>query len=152
MLGTLLVAGCSGERDGAVADRAEPTGALPSQGPRGGGRIIDLAGALQPAERATLGRSLSQAEPARRRQVVVVILVADQAQSLEQVGWAVGGGGANRPILLLVDPTKRQVRLEGDLPVEAKAAVAAAMQTDLARGQVATAVERGLARLGQVTP
>jgi uncharacterized membrane protein YgcG len=152
MLGTLLVAGCGGERDSAVgaADTVERqrVGALDQ-----GGRIVDLAGVLAPAEKLALGRRLALQQQADGRAVMVIILEAGKRQSLEQVGWAVGGaGGATGPFLILIDPATRQVRLEGSLGLEQKAAVAAAMRDNLAAGRLAAAIDRGLTRLEQLAP
>ncbi|WP_300973952.1 TPM domain-containing protein [Sphingomonas sp. LHG3406-1] len=150
MLGTLLVAGCGGERDGAtpavgVGERSSPND--------GGGRIIDLAGVLTPAEKLALDRRVAHERQADGRAVLFIVLKADEAQSLEQVGWAVGRSiGASRPIIVLIDPASRQVRVEGDIRLEDKAAVAAAMRDDLATGKIAQAVDRGLTRLEQRAP
>lgn len=152
MLGTLLLASCGGERDDAsppVAHADRQPSAISDQG----GRVVDLADALSPAERLALGRRLAYEQQADGRPVMVVILQTDKNQSLEQVGWAVSGtGGANRSFIILVDPEQKRVRLEGDLQPESKAAVAAAMRNDLAAGRVAAAIERGLVRLEQLAP
>jgi uncharacterized membrane protein YgcG len=118
-----------------------------------GGRIVDLAGVLAPAEKLALGRRLALQQQADGRAVMVIILEAGKRQSLEQVGWAVGGaGGATGPFLILIDPATRQVRLEGSLGLEQKAAVAAAMRDNLAAGRLAAAIDRGLTRLEQLAP
>jgi uncharacterized membrane protein YgcG len=152
MLGTLLVAGCGSEQDGALpaADQGQRQPAIPLDQ---GGRIVDLAGALDPAEKLALGRRLALQQQADGRAVMVIILKAENGQSLEQVGWAVSGsGGATSPLLILIDPTSRQVRLEGDLRLEHRAAVAAAMRDDLAAGRLRAAIDGGLSRLEQLAP
>ena len=142
MLGTLLVAGCGGEHDGS-AGSAEPQ---PAARAAQSGRIVDLAGALPPQEKAALASRLADS-----RLVTVVIVETGKAQSLEQIGWAVGGsGGDRRSTLVLIDPETRQVRLEGELAPEEKAAVASAMRDDLVAGRVAAALNRGLTRLEQL--
>lgn len=137
MLGTLLVTGCGGEQEGA-ADRAGRQAAAPASA---GGRVIDLAAVLTPAEQTALVQRL-----AKSGDVTVVIVKTGPAQSLEQIGWAVGRPGS---LLLLLDPESRKVRVEGELSPEAKAAVASAMSADLSAGRVAAGVSRGLDRLAQ---
>jgi uncharacterized membrane protein YgcG len=148
MVATLALAGCKAERgadNGPRADDERPAGQ--------GGRIVDLAGTLKPAEEAALARRLAAQQQADGRPVMVVVIDPGREQSLEQVGWAIGGGqGAARPLLLLVDPASGRVRIEGDLQPPAKAAVAASMQPDLAAGRVAAAIDRGLLMLERSAP
>ena len=118
-----------------------------------GGRIIDLADALAPADEASLSTRLREEQQADGRAVTVALVRPNSGDSLERVGWAVGGSrGPARPLLLLVDPASAQVRIEGDLQPEARAAVASAMQPDLRAGRVAAAVNAGLDRLEQLAP
>lgn len=148
LVATLALAGCraeQGEESGIRAADERPAGQ--------GGRVVDLAGTLKPAEKASLADRLASLQRADGRRVMVVVIDPGRAQSLEQVGWAVGGGqGAARPLLLLVDPASRRVRIEGDLQPPAKAAIAAAMQPDLAAGHVAAAIDRGLSMLERSAP
>nr|WP_314446519.1 TPM domain-containing protein [uncultured Sphingomonas sp.] len=142
VLGTLLAAGC-GEPEVAAPATNKAAPSLDQ-----GGRVIDLAGVLTPAEKSALGQRVATLQQADGRPVMVVILETGKGQSLEQVGWAVGAAaGDHGPLLLLLDPETGQVRLEGGLPAEGKAKVAAAMQPDLASGRPAKAIERGLAQL-----
>lgn len=138
MLGTLLIAGCGSERDGA-ADRLTLQAVAPV---KNGGRVIDLAAVLTSAEKTALAQRLGSSAD-----VTVVIVKADPAQSLEQIGWAVGRPGS---LLLLLDPQSHQVRVEGELPPAARATVASAMSADLAAGRVAAAIDKGLVRLQEL--
>ncbi len=147
MVAPLLLAGCEVERT--PADK-QSVGVRPHDQ---GGRILDLAGVLEPADKLALGRRLAFEQQADGRAVMVIIMEAGKEQSLEQVGWAVSGAsGATGPFLMLIDPTSRQVRLEGSLRPEQKAAVAAAMRDDLAAGRLRAAIDRGLTRLEQLAP
>lgn len=118
------------------------------------GRVIDLADALGPAEEEALTRRLAGTQQAGRRTVMVILIEPNGGQSLEQVGWAVGGnnGGSSSAVMILANPKTRQVRVEGDLKPEARAMVAAAMQEGLTAGRIAQAVESGLVRLEQLAP
>jgi uncharacterized membrane protein YgcG len=142
MVAPLLLAGCEVAR----APANEQSAGARAQGQ--GGRIVDLADALSAAEEQALDRRLAGREKADGSRVMVVVIEPGKQQSLEQVGWAVGGGSAaKRPLLMLVDPASRRVRIEGDLGPERRAEVASAMQPGLAGGRVAEAIERGLSRL-----
>lgn len=148
MLGALLLAACEGEQpEAAPAEKvAEPAADQ-------GGRLLDLAEALDPDEETALARRLARQQQADGRPVMVVVIETGETQSLEQLGWAVGGGGSGiRPHLLLVDPAARRVRIEGDLRPEARAQVAAAMQSELTSGRVAAAIDRGLVQLERMAP
>jgi uncharacterized membrane protein YgcG len=146
MVAPLLLAACETEPAArGASDEVHPADQ--------GGRIVDLAGALSEQEERELARRLASGHQADGRPVMVVVIEASKEQSLEQVGWAVGGrAGATRPFLVLVDPATRRVRFEGDLHPEQKAAVAAAMTEDLAAGRTAAAIGRGLTRLEQLAP
>jgi hypothetical protein len=152
---TSLLLGCNAEqdpsRDQMVSHGGGANGASGARDADSPNQVIDLAEALTPLEEQSLARQLSGLKLAAGR-TVTVILIEPQGQSLEQVGWAVGKGmTSSRPIMILADPALRQVRIEGELPPEAKAQVAAAMQQGLAAGQVRQSVSRGLIRLSQVT-
>jgi hypothetical protein len=144
----LLLGGCHAEqREGRGTDEANAVAAASADK---NGRVIDLADVLTPAEEQSLAARCARLSADSGR-TLTVILIQPEGQSLEQVGWAVGSGsGANRPIMILADPMTRQVRIEGELPAEAKARIAAAMQEGLKAGRAGLAVERGLIRLGEV--
>jgi hypothetical protein len=81
---------------------------------------------------------------------LIVLLKPQPGDSLERIGWAAGGGQQGVPLLVLVDPEGAQVRIEGDLSPERRAAVASAMRERLRAGEVAAAVLSGLDRLEQL--
>jgi hypothetical protein len=152
---TSLLLGCNAEqdpsRDQVVSHGEGANGTLSAREAASPNQVIDLADALTPSEEQSLARQLSGLKLAGGR-TVTIILIEPQGQSLEQVGWAVGKGLTSaRPIMILADPATRKVRIEGELPPEAKAQVAAAMQQGLAAGRAGKAVESGLVRLSEVT-
>lgn len=112
------------------------------------GRVIDLAEALSATERSALANRLVTLERNGRAPVTVVVMEAGADQSLEQIGWAVGGGRSDDDrLLMLVDPVAKRVRIEGALAAEQKALAAGAMQADVAAGRIGPALERGIDQL-----
>ena len=114
--------------------------------------VVDSAEALSADEERVIGDRLARGQEADGRSVIIVTVRQGKDESLERVGWAANAGRPGGPFLLLVDPNTRQVRVEGDLAPEGRAAVAAAMQADLRSGRVASAVGQGLDRLEALAP
>jgi uncharacterized membrane protein YgcG len=148
----LMLAGAAGPA--ACSDeQALPAGNDAIRAPASqGGRVLDLAGVLVPAERDALADRLGREQRADGRSVVVVIVRPADGTSLEQLGWAVAGRGAVVPYLLLIDPTRGQVRIEGDLAPEGKAVVVRAMQPGMQAKRYAVAVNAGLTALERLAP
>jgi uncharacterized protein len=82
------------------------------------GRVVDQAGILDPASRATLTEKLAALEAKTTDQLVVVTLSSLQGTSIEHFGvelarrWALGQKDKNNGVLLLVAPNERKVRIE----------------------------------------
>lgn len=109
------------------------------------GRVIDTADVLSVAEEQGIAERLALLQRNAGRSVVVVTVSPEGNDSMERIGWAVGGAtGKDRPLLMLVDPERKQVRIEGDLPATQRAAVAAPMQPELLAGRTRQAIDRGL--------
>lgn len=116
------------------------------------GRVIDSAGVLSNLEEKAIANRIESLRATKGLAVVVVTLVPQGGDSMERVGWAVGGGqDGKRPLLLLVDPKQASVRVEGKLSPEQRAAIAGSMQSELRDGRIGSAIGRGLDRL-QVVP
>jgi uncharacterized protein len=117
------------------------------------GRVIDIADVLAPGQERALAAELAASEAEGGPKVVVVTVTPTAGDSLEHLGWAVGGRGPQAgKILLLVDPAARQVRLEGDLGADRKAELARAMAPALQRGDFASALSAGAGQLRQPRP
>lgn len=82
------------------------------------GRVVDQAGLLSDADRATLEQKLEQHERASGNQVVVVTVDSLQGETIESYGvglgrhWRIGREGEDDGVLLLVAPNERAVRIE----------------------------------------
>lgn len=83
-----------------------------------GGRVVDEAHLLQPAQVAQLTQLSTDIEKASSRQFVVATIPDLQGYPIEDYGyqlgraWKIGQGGANNGIILLVAPKERKVRIE----------------------------------------
>lgn len=115
-----------------------------------GGRVLDLADALSVEEEKRIARRLRRLPASGSAPPLIVLLKPEPGDSLERFGWAAGGGQGGVPLLVLVDPTHAQVRIEGGLSPEGRAAVASAMRERLRAEQTAEAVLAGLDRLEQL--
>lgn len=116
------------------------------------GRIIDTAGVLSDLEEGAIAKRLASLRETRGLAVVLVTLVPSEGDSMERIGWAVGGherakAGDNRVLLLLVDPKLATVRIEGALSPEQRARVVGAMQSELREGRTGSAIGRGIDQL-----
>jgi len=138
------------ERDRTVADPAFRMVKASSRG-----RVIDTAQVLSDLEEKAIVDRLAALRETRGLSVVVVTLEPSSGDSMERIGWAVGGQnpakGNTRALILLVDPKLSTVRIEGALSPEQRADIAGAMQGDLREGRVGAAVGRALDRI-QVLP
>ena len=82
------------------------------------GRVVDEAGLLSSADRATLTASLADLEAKTTDQVVVVTLKSLQGTSIEDYGyqlgrhWQIGQKDKDSGALLIVAATERKVRIE----------------------------------------
>jgi uncharacterized protein len=82
------------------------------------GRVVDEAGILDPATKATLEQKLSDFETKTTGQLVVVTLKSLQGTSIEDYGyqlgrhWQIGQKDKNTGALLIVAPNERKVRIE----------------------------------------
>ncbi len=82
------------------------------------GRVVDGAGLLTAAERASLEQALKAHEEATTNQVVVVTLASLEGVPIEEYGyqlgrhWQIGQKGKNNGALLIVAPAERKVRIE----------------------------------------
>ena len=82
------------------------------------GRVVDEAGILDPATKATLEQKLSDFETKTTGQLVVVTLKSLQGTSIEDYGyqlgrhWQIGQKEKNTGALLIVAPNERKVRIE----------------------------------------
>jgi len=82
------------------------------------GRVVDDAGILDPATKATLERKLAEFETKTTGQLVVVTLKSLQGTSIEDYGyqlgrhWGIGQKEKNTGALLIVAPNERKVRIE----------------------------------------
>ena len=120
------------------------------------GRVIDTAGVLSDLEKTAISKRLAALRETRGLAVVVVTLVPSDGDSMERIGWAVGGqkgakANGQRALLLLVDPKLATVRLEGALTPEQRATIAGGMQSELREGRVGSAIGRALDQI-QVLP
>lgn len=82
------------------------------------GRVVDQAGLLSSADRATLTASLADLEAKTTDQLVVVTLKSLGGTAIEDYGyqlgrrWRIGQKGQNSGALLIVVPAERKVRIE----------------------------------------
>jgi uncharacterized protein len=82
------------------------------------GRVVDEAGILDEAARASLTQKLADLEAKTTDQLVVVTLKSLQGTTIEDFGvqlgrrWQIGQKGKNNGVLLIVAPTERKVRIE----------------------------------------
>ena len=82
------------------------------------GRVVDGAGLLAPADRASLTASLVDLEAKTTDQLVVVTLKSLQGTTIEDYGyqlgrrWGIGQKDKDSGVLLIVAPTERKVRIE----------------------------------------
>jgi uncharacterized membrane protein YgcG len=143
LVGTLSGCGQSdeGKREARSTEQARPTTS---------GRIVDQAGVLSPADEARLTTMAEKVAAAHGRQVLVLTVPPLGRESLEHFGWAVTGqrrdGG---PVLLMIRPDDRSLRIEagGALEPRQAAAVASVMRSSLQAEGLADAIKHGLRRL-----
>lgn len=82
------------------------------------GRVVDLAGVLQPAEQAALASRLAAFEQAKGSQIAVLIVPTTQPESIEQFGirvvdqWKLGRQGVDDGLLILLAMEDRSMRIE----------------------------------------
>jgi uncharacterized protein len=82
------------------------------------GRVVDEAGLLDAATRATLTQSLAELEQKSTDQLVVVTLKSLQGTSIEDYGyqlgrhWQIGQKDKNNGVLLIVAPNEQKARIE----------------------------------------
>jgi uncharacterized protein len=82
------------------------------------GRVVDDAGLLDAADRASLTESLADLETKTTDQLVVVTLKSLQGTSIEDYGyqlgrrWQIGQKDKNNGVLLIVASVERKVRIE----------------------------------------
>ena len=82
------------------------------------GRVVDEAGVLDEAARATLTEELAALESQTTDQLVVVTLKSLQGASIDDYGyqlgrrWQIGQKDKNNGALLIVAPNERKVRIE----------------------------------------
>ena len=82
------------------------------------GRVVDQAGLLDGAARASVTETLAELETKTTDQLVLVTLKSLQGTSIEDYGyqlgrrWRVGQKDKNNGVLLIVAPNERQVRIE----------------------------------------
>ena len=86
--------------------------------PQLGGRVVDDANLLSPADEASLTQKLAALEQANSRQLVVATVSDLQGYPIEDYGyklgraWGLGQAKANNGAILLVAPNERKVRIE----------------------------------------
>jgi uncharacterized protein len=82
------------------------------------GRVVDEAGILDAAMRASLAAKLEALEAKSTDQLVVVTVTSLQGTSIEDFGvqlgrrWQIGQQGKNNGAILIVAPNERKVRIE----------------------------------------
>jgi len=113
------------------------------------GRVIDPAEALASAEKEAIAAKLAALEARSGQRVVVVAVSPGTGESMEQIGWAVSGDQAKGPVMMLVDPRRDTVRLEGPISPQRRARIAGAMQGALKADKVADAILAGIGVLEQ---
>ena len=86
--------------------------------PKLSGRIVDQAGILAGADRASILQKLKALEEQSSDQLVVVTLSSLQGYAIEDFGvrlgrhWGIGRQDNNNGVLLIIAPTERKVRIE----------------------------------------
>ncbi len=97
---------------------AAPLAAAEPSFPELTGRVVDEAGLLTPADKASLESELKALEDKSSDQVVVVTLPSLQGYPIEEYGyklgrhWGIGTAKLNNGVLLIVAPNERKVRIE----------------------------------------
>jgi uncharacterized protein len=82
------------------------------------GRVVDQAGLLDAAARASITQQLAELETKTTDQLVLVTLKSLQGTSIEDYGyqlgrhWQIGQKDKNNGVLLIVAPSERKVRIE----------------------------------------
>ena len=82
------------------------------------GRVVDQAGLLDAAVRASITQSLAELETRTTDQLVLVTLKSLQGTSIEDYGyqlgrhWRIGQKDKNNGVLVIVAPGERKVRIE----------------------------------------
>ncbi len=82
------------------------------------GRIVDQAGILSDADRATISQKLQALEKKSSDQLVLVTLTSLQGYAIEDFGvrlgrhWGIGRKDKNNGVLLIIAPKERKVRIE----------------------------------------
>jgi len=113
------------------------------------GRVIDLAEAFTPEAERQMAAELTAAEQRTGRRVMLVTVSPTAGDSMERIGWAVRGAEKQSPVLLLIDPSTKAVRIEGELAPERKAAVAGAIRRGFSTGNLPTVLPQALSMLEQ---
>ncbi len=86
--------------------------------PKLSGRIVDQAGILASADRASILQKLKALEKQSSDQLVVVTLTSLQGYAIEDFGvrlgrhWGIGRKDKNNGVLLIIAPKERKVRIE----------------------------------------
>jgi len=127
------------------------------------GRVVDAAGVLDEATRATLDRKLAEQEAKGSDQVVVATVPSLQGTSIEDFAnqlfrfWKLGQAKQDNGILLLLAPNERNVRievgygLEGVLPdAVASTIIQTTMIPQLRRGDYAGAIDKGVDSITEI--
>jgi len=127
------------------------------------GRVVDAAGVLNPAMRASLEQKLAAQEAKGTDQVVVATVPSLQGTSIEDYAnqlfrfWQLGQANKDNGILLLVAPNERKVRievgygLEGVLPdAVASTIIQTTMIPQLRRGDYAGAIDKGVDSITEI--
>ena len=127
------------------------------------GRVVDAAGVLDPATRASLEQKLAAQEAKGTDQVVVATVPSLQGTSIEDYAnqlfrfWQIGQANKDNGILLLVAPNERRARievgygLEGVLPdAVASTIIQTAMIPQLRRGDYAGAIGKGVDSITEI--
>jgi uncharacterized protein len=128
------------------------------------GRVNDRAGALSPAERASLEERLAAYERQTGHQLAVLIIPSLEGDPIEDFSirvvesWQLGKKGRDDGILLLVAVQDRQMRievgygLEGDLPdARASRIVRELIAPAFAQGNIGLGISRGVSAIAAST-
>ena len=97
---------------------ASPLAAAEPTFPQLTGRVVDEAGLLNSADKASLEAELKALEEKSSDQVVVVTVPSLQGYPIEEYGyklgrhWGIGTAKLNNGVLLIVAPDERKVRIE----------------------------------------
>lgn len=115
------------------------------------GRVVDEAGVLTPAERASLTAALDEHEHRTGQQVVVVTLSSLRGRTIEDYGyqlgrhWGIGEKDRNTGALFIIAPKERKVRIEVGYGLEG-------VLTDAASRIILESVVLPAFRSGQLSP